>query len=296
VRNECPRSTFGTSSGGCSRPGPYTSAELMERVRAVVVGGGQASLATSHELTRAGVEHVVLERGHVGQTWRDRWDSFCLVTPNWTVQLPGGAYEGGRSRRLHVQGRDRRLSRGISRRPRGTRPRGRRGAFGGIRAGRRVRDPDLRRRRSCRVPGPFHRRLPAPVPPPWGRIVARPICFRSTSTTSGTPRRCMSFDAGAFASSQVKPGESRSCRELRGGARRLAPGPAGCTTFRNGAARRGASHTWQATRWPSNCCPLSRGSSEPARTRLICLISSLGVWLNELSGDVTRRSTCMRVT
>jgi putative flavoprotein involved in K+ transport len=30
----------------------------------------------------------------VGQTWRDRWDSFCLVTPNWTVQLPGGAYSG----------------------------------------------------------------------------------------------------------------------------------------------------------------------------------------------------------
>ena len=131
---------------------------------------------------------------------------------------------------------------------------------------------------------------------PRGADRCRPICFRSTSTTSGTPRRCMSFDAGAFASSQVKPGENRSCRELRGGARRLAPGSAGCTTFRNGAARRGASHTWQATRWPSNCCPLSRGSSEPARTRLICLISSLGVWLNELSGDVTRRSTCMRVT
>jgi Pyridine nucleotide-disulphide oxidoreductase len=36
----------------------------------------------------------VLERGRVGQTWRDRWDSFCLVTPNWTVQLPGYAYDG----------------------------------------------------------------------------------------------------------------------------------------------------------------------------------------------------------
>jgi len=66
----------------------------MERVEVVVVGGGQAGLATSHELTRAGVEHVVLERGKVGQTWRDRWDSFCLVTPNWTLRLPGGAYDG----------------------------------------------------------------------------------------------------------------------------------------------------------------------------------------------------------
>lgn len=60
----------------------------------VVVGGGQAGLATSHELASAGVEHVVLERGRVGQAWRDRWDSFCLVTPNWTVQLPGRAYDG----------------------------------------------------------------------------------------------------------------------------------------------------------------------------------------------------------
>ena len=60
----------------------------------VVVGGGQAGLAVSHELAALGVEHVVLERGRVGQTWRDRWDSFCLVTPNWSVQLPGGAYVG----------------------------------------------------------------------------------------------------------------------------------------------------------------------------------------------------------
>jgi putative flavoprotein involved in K+ transport len=60
----------------------------------VVIGAGQAGLAVSHELTRAGVEHVVLERGRVGQRWRDRWASFCLVTPNWTVQLPGGRYDG----------------------------------------------------------------------------------------------------------------------------------------------------------------------------------------------------------
>lgn len=60
----------------------------------VVIGGGQAGLAVSHQLTARGVEHVVLERGRVAQTWRDRWDSFCLVTPNWTVQLPGGAYAG----------------------------------------------------------------------------------------------------------------------------------------------------------------------------------------------------------
>jgi putative flavoprotein involved in K+ transport len=42
----------------------------------------------------AGIDHLVLERGRVGETWRGRWDSFCLVIPNWTVQLPGGRYRG----------------------------------------------------------------------------------------------------------------------------------------------------------------------------------------------------------
>ena len=67
---------------------------MSEMIDVVVIGGGQAGLATSHELMQAGVEHVVLERGRVAQTWRDRWDSFCLVTPNWTVQMPAFGYEG----------------------------------------------------------------------------------------------------------------------------------------------------------------------------------------------------------
>ena len=67
---------------------------MNDRLDTVVVGGGQAGLAVSHELTEAGVPHVVLERGRVGQTWRGRWDSFCLVTPNWSVQLPGHHYDG----------------------------------------------------------------------------------------------------------------------------------------------------------------------------------------------------------
>jgi putative flavoprotein involved in K+ transport len=66
----------------------------MEHVEAVIVGGGQAGLAVSRELMQVGVEHVVLERGRIGQTWRDRWDSFCLVSPNWTVQLPDRPYDG----------------------------------------------------------------------------------------------------------------------------------------------------------------------------------------------------------
>jgi len=70
---------------------------VSERIDTVVVGAGQAGLATSHHLTRLGVEHVVLERGRVGETWRrERWDGFCLNTPNWTLQLPGGEYAGDR--------------------------------------------------------------------------------------------------------------------------------------------------------------------------------------------------------
>lgn len=67
---------------------------MIEQIDVVVVGGGQAGLAVSHELTQAGVAHVVLEKGRVGQTWRGLWDSFCLMAPNWTFQLPGRSYDG----------------------------------------------------------------------------------------------------------------------------------------------------------------------------------------------------------
>ena len=61
----------------------------------VVSGAGQAGLATSHELSQRKVLHVVLEKGRIGESWRSqRWDSFWLVTPNWTITLPGGCYEG----------------------------------------------------------------------------------------------------------------------------------------------------------------------------------------------------------
>lgn len=66
----------------------------MADVDVVVVGAGQAGLATSYELTARGVEHVVLERATVGSSWAARWDSFALVTPNWSIRLPGGHYQG----------------------------------------------------------------------------------------------------------------------------------------------------------------------------------------------------------
>jgi putative flavoprotein involved in K+ transport len=65
------------------------------QVPVVVVGGGQAGLSMSWWLREHGVRHVVLERDRVGAEWRDRrWDTFCLVTPNWQCQLPGFPYQG----------------------------------------------------------------------------------------------------------------------------------------------------------------------------------------------------------
>jgi putative flavoprotein involved in K+ transport len=59
-------------------------------VDCAVIGGGQAGLAASYHLGRLGVEHVVLERGRVAETWRSaRWDGFHLNTPNWATRLPG---------------------------------------------------------------------------------------------------------------------------------------------------------------------------------------------------------------
>ncbi|MEU8080748.1 MSMEG_0569 family flavin-dependent oxidoreductase [Catellatospora citrea] len=61
----------------------------------VVVGGGQAGLAASYCLRQRGIDHLVLEANRLGHEWRThRWDSFCLVTPNWQCRLPGFPYRG----------------------------------------------------------------------------------------------------------------------------------------------------------------------------------------------------------
>ena len=61
----------------------------------VIVGGGQAGLAASWELTQRGIDHVILERDRLASSWRSqRWDEFCLVTPNWQCRLPGHPYDG----------------------------------------------------------------------------------------------------------------------------------------------------------------------------------------------------------
>jgi putative flavoprotein involved in K+ transport len=65
-------------------------------VPVAIVGGGQAGLSMSYLLQRRGIEHLVLEKHRALHTWSTRrWDSFCLVTPNWQCQLPGHPYDGG---------------------------------------------------------------------------------------------------------------------------------------------------------------------------------------------------------
>jgi putative flavoprotein involved in K+ transport len=62
---------------------------------AIIVGGGQAGLSLSYYLQQRHVEHVVLEKRTALHTWAtQRWDNFCLVTPNWQCRLPGHDYRG----------------------------------------------------------------------------------------------------------------------------------------------------------------------------------------------------------
>jgi putative flavoprotein involved in K+ transport len=61
----------------------------------IIIGGGQAGLSLSWHMTKAGIDHVVLERAEAFHAWKQqRWDSFCLVTPNWQCKLPGYDYLG----------------------------------------------------------------------------------------------------------------------------------------------------------------------------------------------------------
>ena len=66
------------------------------RHEVVIIGAGQGGLAVGYHLSRLGIEHVILERSSIASSWREhRWDSFCTVTPNWSIRLPGAEYTGG---------------------------------------------------------------------------------------------------------------------------------------------------------------------------------------------------------
>lgn len=69
---------------------------MNEKIQTVIVGGGQAGLSLSTFLLQKKHEHIVLEKAErPGEAWRNgRWDSFTLVTPNWSFRLPGAEYHG----------------------------------------------------------------------------------------------------------------------------------------------------------------------------------------------------------
>ena len=59
----------------------------------VIVGGGQAGLSTAYCLKQKGIDSIIFERNKAFHSWKvNRWDSFCLVTPNWQCRLPDFHY------------------------------------------------------------------------------------------------------------------------------------------------------------------------------------------------------------
>ena len=64
-------------------------------VPVAIVGGGQAGLSVSYHLKQSGIDHLVFEKQTAAHSWStQRWDTFCLVTPNWQCDLPGHRYDG----------------------------------------------------------------------------------------------------------------------------------------------------------------------------------------------------------
>jgi putative flavoprotein involved in K+ transport len=77
-------------------PSPSPQPDYIDRhYPVVIVGGGHAGLAMSYCLKARGIDHLIFERHRMAEAWRtQRWDSFCLVTPNWQCRLPGFPYAG----------------------------------------------------------------------------------------------------------------------------------------------------------------------------------------------------------
>ena len=68
---------------------------MNRNVTTIIIGAGHAGLAMSRCLTERSIDHVVLERGEVANSWKtERWDSLRLLTPNWLSRLPGYRYKG----------------------------------------------------------------------------------------------------------------------------------------------------------------------------------------------------------
>ncbi|WP_417809409.1 flavin-containing monooxygenase [Thioclava sp.] len=67
----------------------------VEKVETLIVGAGQAGLAMSAHLRKAGVSHLVLERDRIAERWRSaRWDSLAANGPAWHDRFPDLEFEG----------------------------------------------------------------------------------------------------------------------------------------------------------------------------------------------------------
>src|SRR5919198_160393 len=94
-RRSGPRSTTSSPTRRPSRSPCPDRDRAMRYTTTVIIGAGHCGLAMSRCLADRSVDHVVLERGEVANSWRtQRWDSLRLLTPNWQCRLPGYAYEG----------------------------------------------------------------------------------------------------------------------------------------------------------------------------------------------------------
>jgi putative flavoprotein involved in K+ transport len=66
-----------------------------EYVETLVIGGGQAGLATGYQLSQRDLPHKIVDANkRVGDAWRNRWDSLRLFTPNRFNRLPGMPFPG----------------------------------------------------------------------------------------------------------------------------------------------------------------------------------------------------------
>src|SRR5690606_7296531 len=93
-RARCDHENRGLPTGAI-RVGPGEVMDAGRVVDVVVVGAGHNGLAMSRALSQGSLDHVVLERGEVGNAWRaERWDGLRLLTPNWLCRLPGWHYRG----------------------------------------------------------------------------------------------------------------------------------------------------------------------------------------------------------
>ena len=78
----------------CRTMNSQESKTAMEHIHTLVIGGGQADIATSAHLAKLGVPHVVLERARIAERWRsERWDSLVANGPAWHDRFPDATFD-----------------------------------------------------------------------------------------------------------------------------------------------------------------------------------------------------------